>query len=318
MLLKSLFSDNMATILVTGGTGLVGRALTRELTAQGHQCIVISRKPAPAKGGIRFAAWDPEAGTLDEASLLEADYIIHLAGAGVADKRWSPARKKEIRDSRVKSGQLLAQKLTQLPHKVKALISASAIGWYGPDPDIPNTHPFTEEQPADTAFLGDTCRLWEASLSALDNTPVRVVRLRIGIVLSREGGALKEFLKPLQFGIAAVLGNGKQIVSWIHLDDMVKMFIYAMNNDKLQGVYNATAPLPVSNRELTIALAKAQKKFYIPMPVPAFVLKIMMGEMSIEVLKSATVSSAKIQQAGFVFQYPDIKTALEKEIQRSR
>ena len=126
MLLKSLFSDNMATILVTGGTGLVGRALTRELTAQGHQCIVISRKPAPAKGGIRFAAWDPEAGTLDETSLLEADYIIHLAGAGVADKRWSPARKKEIRDSRVKSGQLLAQKLTQLPHKVKALISASA------------------------------------------------------------------------------------------------------------------------------------------------------------------------------------------------
>ncbi len=316
MLFKSLFSDNMATILVTGGTGLVGRALTRELTAQGHRCIVFSRKPAPAKGGIRFTPWDTEAGTLDDASLLEADYIIHLAGAGVADKRWSVARKKEILDSRVRSGQLLARKLTQLPHKVKALISASAIGWYGADPVIPNPHPFTEENPADTAFLGETCRQWEASLSALERSPVRVVKLRIGIVLSREGGALKEFLKPLQFGVAAVLGNGKQVVSWIHLDDLVNMFIYAVNNDKLQGVYNATAPMPVTNRELTLALAKARRQFYIPLPVPAFVLKIMMGEMSIEVLKSTTVSSAKIQQAGYNFQYPEVKTALEKETQR--
>jgi hypothetical protein len=305
----------MATILVTGGTGLVGRALTRELTAKGHQCIVFTRKPGPAGGGIRFAAWDPAAGTLDEASLLEADYIIHLAGAGVADKRWSAARKKEILDSRVQSGQLLAQKLTSLPHKVKALISASAIGWYGADPVIPNPHPFTEEDPADTAFLGDTCRQWEGSLSSLEGSPVRVVKLRIGIVLSREGGALKEFLKPLQFGVAAVLGNGKQVVSWIHLDDLVNMFLFAINDDKLQGVYNATAPLPVSNRELTLTLAKAKKQFYIPMPVPAFVLKIMMGEMSIEVLKSATVSAAKIQAAGFVFQFPDIRTALKKEAQ---
>ena len=305
----------MATILVTGGTGLVGRALTRELTAKGHQCIVFTRNPGPAKGGIRFAAWDPAAGTLDEASLLEADYIIHLAGAGVADKRWSAARKKEILDSRVQSGQLLAHKLISLPHKVKALISASAIGWYGADPVIPNPHPFTEKDPADTAFLGDTCRQWEASLDSLEDTYVRVVKLRIGIVLSRDGGALKEFLKPLQFGVAAVLGNGRQMVSWIHLDDLVNMFFFAISNDKLQGVYNATAPLPVSNRELTLTLAKAKKQFYIPMPVPAFVLKIMMGEMSIEVLKSATVSSAKIQAAGFVFHYPDIRSALEKEAQ---
>jgi uncharacterized protein (TIGR01777 family) len=305
----------MATILVTGGTGLVGRALTRELTAKGHQCIVFTRKPGTSKGGIRFAAWDPAAGTLDEASLLEADYIIHLAGAGVADKRWSAARKKEILDSRVQSGQLLAQKLTSLPHKVKALISASAIGWYGADPVIPNARPFTENDPSDTAFLGDTCRQWEASLDSLEGSPVRVVKLRIGIVLSREGGALKEFLKPLQFGVAAVLGNGKQVVSWIHLDDLVNMFHFAINNDKLQGIYNATAPSPVSNRELTLTLAKAKKQFYIPMPVPAFVLKIMMGEMSIEVLKSATVSAAKIQAAGFVFQFPDIRTALEKEAQ---
>lgn len=150
--INSLFSDNMATILVTGGTGLVGKALTRQLTSLGHNCIVLSRNPAPAKEGIRYAAWNPDAGTMDEASLQAADYIIHLAGAGVADQRWSAARKKEILDSRVKSGELLVKKLASIPHKVKAVISASAIGWYGADPEIPNPDPFTEERPPDTAF----------------------------------------------------------------------------------------------------------------------------------------------------------------------
>jgi uncharacterized protein len=311
--INSLFSDNMATILVTGGTGLVGKALTRQLTTMGYQCIVLSRNPGPAKDGIRYAAWNPDAGTIDEASLQAADYIIHLAGAGVADQRWSTARKKEILDSRVKSGELLVNKLATIPHKVKAVISASAIGWYGADPEIPNPNPFTEERPPDTAFLGDTCRQWEESLQPLTGMHIRLVKLRIGIVLSKHGGALKEFLKPLRFGVAAVLGNGKQVVSWIHIDDLVNMFVFAITNEKTEGIYNATAPQPVSNRELTLTLAKANKSFYIPMPVPAFVLKIVMGEMSIEVLKSATVSSRKIQQAGFTFTYPGIREALEKE-----
>jgi len=315
MLFKSLFSDNMATILVTGGTGLVGKALTRQLTSMGYDCIVLSRNPGPAKDGIRYAAWNPDAGTMDETSLKEADYIIHLAGAGVADQRWSVARKKEILDSRVKSGALLVNKLATLPHKVKAVISASAIGWYGADPEIPNPFPFTEEMPPDTAFLGDTCRQWEESLQPLTGMHIRLVKLRIGIVLSHRGGALKEFLKPLRFGVAAVLGNGKQVVSWIHIDDLVNMFVFAITRENIEGVYNATAPVPVSNKELTITLAKTKKGFYIPLPVPAFVLKIVMGEMSIEVLKSATVSSRKIQQAGFTFTSPGIREALEKETQ---
>lgn len=305
----------MATILVTGGTGLVGKALTRALTAKGHDCIIMSRNPGPGKNGIRYAVWDPAAGIIDQQALQEADFIIHLAGAGVADKRWSIARKKEILDSRVQSGELLVKKLATIPHKVKAVISASAIGWYGADPVIPNPHPFTEEYPADKAFLGDTCRQWEESLHPLTAMNIRLVKFRIGIVLSREGGALKEFLKPLRFGIAAVLGKGNQVVSWIHLDDLVNLFIYAIGNEQLSGTYNATAPQPVSNRELTLALAKARKRFYIPVTVPSFVLKIMMGEMSIEVLKSATVSSAKISQAGFTFLYPAINPAMEKEAQ---
>ncbi len=316
MLFKSLFSDNMATILVTGGTGLVGRALTLALTSKGHSCIVLSRKPGPALVGIRYASWDPANGSIDENSLRDADYIIHLAGAGVADKRWTAARKKEILDSRVKSGELLVKKLALIPNKVKAVISASAIGWYGADPAIPNPHPFTENLPPDTAFLGDTCRQWEESLQPLTGMHIRLVKFRIGIVLSRNGGALKEFLKPLRLAVAAVLGNGKQIVSWIHIDDLVNLFIYAIEQEHIEGVYNATAPQPVSNKELTLTLAKSMKVLYIPLPVPAFILKIVMGEMSMEVLKSATVSSAKIQQAGYRFLYPGIREALEKETQK--
>ena len=315
MLLKSLFSDNMATILVTGGTGLVGQALTRQLTNMGYYCIVMSRKPRPATNGIRYAVWNPDAGTMDEASLQEADYIIHLAGAGVADQRWTAARKKEIRDSRVKSGELLVKKLTTVPHKIRAVISASAIGWYGADPEIPNPQPFTEEAPPDTAFLGDTCFRWEESLQPITEMPVRLVKLRIGIVLSMDGGALREFIKPLRFGVATVLGSGKQMVSWIHIEDLVNMFVFAITNVKVEGIYNATAPAPVSNQELILTLAKSRKGFYLPIPVPAFILKIVMGEMSIEVLKSATVSSLKIQQAGFTFRYPAIREALTKEAQ---
>jgi uncharacterized protein (TIGR01777 family) len=253
--------------------------------------------------------------TIDATALKEADYVIHLAGAGVADKRWTEARKKEILESRTRSSALLLKCLQQNPNKVKAVISASAIGWYGADPEIPNPHPFTEEAPPDTAFLGDTCFQWEESLQPITETPVRLVKLRIGIVLSLEGGALKEFIKPLRFGVATVLGNGKQMVSWIHIEDLVNMFVFALTNVKAEGVYNATAPTPVSNKELILTLAKSRKGFYLPIPVPAIVLKIMMGEMSIEVLKSATVSSSKIQQAGFTFRYPGIREALAKEAQ---
>ena len=308
----------MATVLITGGTGLVGKALTRALVQRGYSCIILSRSPRNGTNGIHYATWNPEAGIIDQQALQQADYIVHLAGAGVADKRWSAARKQEILDSRVKSGELLTTSLRQWPHQVKAVITASAIGWYGADPVIPNPHPFTEDRPADTAFLGDTCRQWEASTSGITEMSIRRVVFRIGIVLSREGGALKEFLKPLRFGVAAVLGNGKQMVSWIHRDDLVQMITDSLENEKWNGIYNAVAPQPVSNKSLTLALAKAGKGFYIPMPVPAFILKLMMGEMSIEVLKSATVSAGKMLQTGYRFLYPDIDSALLAETAQER
>jgi uncharacterized protein len=303
----------MTTVLITGGTGLVGKALGQALLQKGYRVIILSRgnKPAAPGASLQYANWNVDAQTIDENAVKQADYIIHLAGAGVAEKRWTAKRKKEIEDSRVKSCQLIVNTLSRVTHQVKAVISASAIGWYGPDPQIPNTKPFQEDAAAAPDFLGTVCEAWEKSIEPVQQSGVRLVKYRIGIVLSREGGALKELQRPLRFGVAATLGKGNQVMSWIHIQDMVQLFIYGMENPELKGSYNAVAPHPVNNREFTKTLAKSRLKFYIPVRVPSFVLRWMLGEMSIEVLKSATVSAEKIQRTGFVFQYPKLEEALQ-------
>jgi uncharacterized protein len=261
---------------------------------------------------LEYATWDIEKQTIDSAAFAKADYIIHLTGAGVVDKKWTAAYKKEIVDSRVNSGKLLVKYLQTSNHKVKALISASAIGWYGPDNAKSTLNGFVETDAPDTSFLGETCKLWEESVSPAQALGVRVIKYRIGIVLSNTGGALVAFKQSLPFGIASILGSGKQVVSWIHIDDLSRLFLYAIENEQLQGTYNAVAPKPVSNKTLTVTLAKSIKgSFYIPLHVPIFVLKIMLGDRSIEVLKSATVSAEKIKHAGFTFQYPTIDAALQ-------
>lgn len=301
----------MATVLIAGGTGLVGSFLTRLLLAEGYGVIILTRDPAKGKPepGLSYASWDPARGEVDEQAIRSADHIINLAGAGVADKRWSAARKKEILDSRVNSGRTLSNAIVAAGHRPKSFLQASAIGWYGPDSQIPNPHPFLETAPADSHFLGATCKQWEESIAAIP-AEVRTCIFRIGIVLSAKGGAALEFIKPLRFGVAAVLGPGSQVVSWIHIEDLCRMFLYAIRESSMRGIYNAVAPQPVNNRQLTLALARARNgKLYLPLPVPSFVLKIMLGEMSIEVLKSATVSAAKIEAAGFEFRYPVIEKA---------
>lgn len=306
----------MSTVLITGGTGLVGKALTKALLVKGYEVIVLSRTIDSFQeriAGLSYAQWDINNQTMDAVAVAKADYIIHLAGAGVADKRWSQKRKEEIVNSRVKSGELLVKALKETDNKVKAVISASAIGWYGPDPVIPNPHPFKETDEAANDFLGQTCKQWERSTEAIRMLDKRVVIFRIGIVLSKDGGALKEFIRPLRFGTAAILGNGKQIISWIHIDDLVGLYINAIENEILNGIYNAVTPSPVSNRQLTLSLAKQRNgRWFIPIPVPAFVLKIVLGEMSVEVLKSATVNSEKILLTGFSFKYPAIDGALKQ------
>ncbi len=298
-----------STVLITGGSGLIGTALTRMLLERGYRVIILSRDAS--RSTAPAFSWDPAKGIIDPEAIREADYIVHLAGAGVADKRWSAKRKKEIVDSRTQSSALLAEALQDIPNKVRAVISASATGWYGPDPAIPNPRPFEETDKAYDDFLGETCRLWESSITPIANAGRRLVIIRTGIVLSKEGGALLEFKRPARLGVAAFLGSGRQMVSWIHIDDICRLFLQAIENNDWTGVYNGVAPQPVDNRTLMLHLARKLKgKYFVPIYVPSLLLKIIVGEMSIEVLKSVTVSAKKTRQAGFQFIYPSIDSAL--------
>jgi uncharacterized protein len=303
----------MATVLVTGGTGLIGQALTKDLLSKGYEVIILTRDANTQKAtkNISYASWNFQQQTIDEVAVRKVDFIVHLAGTNVGKGRWTHKRKKEIIESRTQSAVLLIKALKEIPNKVKAVISSSAIGWYGPDPVVPNPKPFVETDPHDNSFLGNTCEQWEGSILPVTELNKRLVILRTGIVLSNEGGAFAEFKKPLQFGIASILGNGQQVVSWIHIKDIVDLYIYAIENEKLNGIYNAVAPKPVSNKKLIQTMAKEKGGLAIPAPVPAFVLKAMFGEMSIEVLKSATVNSKKIEDAGYSFLFPSIEAAVK-------
>jgi uncharacterized protein (TIGR01777 family) len=304
------------TILITGGTGMIGSFLTQMLHEKGYRVIILSR-PGSRRSGDGAGSisgilhWDPNTGSIDPEAIRQADYILHLAGAGVADRRWSTRRKKEIVESRTRSSALLVKALQEIPNKVQAVVSSSAIGWYGPDPSIPNPHPFEENHPPDTDFLGETCRLWEESIAPVTAMGKRLIIIRTGIVLSGKGGALAEFKKPVRLGVAAILGSGRQMVSWIHIEDLCRLFLQAIEQKEWSGIYNGVGPRPVDNRTLTLELARQLKgRYFVPIYVPAFLLKILLGEMSIEVLKSATVSAKKTREAGFQFIYPSIDVAL--------
>ena len=313
----------MLTVMITGGTGMIGTALSALLVENGYNVIILSRNPQEtarehdytgkrgafrSSGNIYYARWDIDRQYIDPAALAQADYIVHLAGAGVADKRWTKGRKREILESRTRSSAFLVDLLRKNKQKVRAFVSASAIGWYGPD----NGRPFVEEDPAAQDFLGQTCLQWENSISPVEELGIRLVKLRTGIVLSDEGGALAEFRKPLRVGAATIIGDGKQVISWIHINDLCRLFLYAIEEKTLSGVFNAVAPKPCTNRELTETLAEhiTNSRHY-TMRVPAFALRIALGEMSVEVLKSATVSSRKIEQSGFQFEFPTVGKAID-------
>ena len=225
----------MPTILITGGTGLIGTALRQLLTENGYRVIILSRNPQPKDRPTQVAGspadtasvttchWDPSTGAIDPDAIRLADHIIHLAGAGVADARWTKKRKQEILESRINGCATLVKALREIPNNIKTVISSSAIGWYGPDPIIPNPQPFEEPAPAYTDFLGETCRRWEEAIAPVTALGKRLVIIRTGIVLSSKGGAMKEFIKPIRLGVAAILGDGRQAISWIHIDDLCRL-----------------------------------------------------------------------------------------------
>ena len=316
------------TIVITGGTGLVGTRLTQLMLEKGWQVRVLVRE-ARQIPKVKTFLWDISSQTIDPAALQQVDAIVHLAGAGIADERWTEARKKEIISSRTDSARLLYNALPN-PEKRPPLsdvpgqaatspaaigerqrlvfVSASAIGIYGGDS---GASVMTEDSPKGTDFLAQVCKVWEASADEFEKKNVRTVHLRIGIVLSDKGGALPKLVQPIRLGAGAALGSGKQVMSWIHIDDLCRMFIYAIENQALTGAYNAVAPHPVSNETLTHQAAGVLKKWVLPIHVPAFTLRLAFGEMVSAVLSNNTVSCEKVSRTGFTYLFTESQKALE-------
>lgn len=294
----------MKKVLITGGTGLLGSRLITLLLQKGYEPLLLSRNPKPLSS-IKQYRWNIEENYLDTQALKDADYIVHLAGEGIADKKWDSKRKQQILESRTKSSALLLQYLQKETYPIKAIVAASAIGYYG---DSSNEW-VSETASAGTGFLSEVCVDWEKATVPLASFS-RLVQLRIGIVLSTKGGALVELEKPIHFGLGAYIGNGLQYYSWIHIDDLCGMMIHALENENVQGVYNATAPNPVHNKDLVDAIRFALKKPSIGLPSPAFAIKLAMGEMATMVLNSCRTSAKKIEQTGYKFLFKTPTPAL--------
>ncbi len=280
--------------------------LSEMLIDQGYEVAHLSRRPDKVSTYKTFK-WDIEAGYIDESAISYADYIVNLAGASVSSDKWSEERKREILHSRTDSLHLLQKCLSQSEHHVKGLLSASAIGIYGDSGD----QLVSEESTYADDFLAEVCKAWEAAAWQVRDLGIRTVIFRLGIVLSVKGGALPQIARPVKMMAGAPLGSGKQYMSWIHIDDACRLFIQAIEAPQFEGVYNAVAPHPVTNKEFTKELAEAMKKPLVLPKVPAFAINLMMGEMSEVILASQRVSANKVLHTGFTFEYSYLEEALE-------
>lgn len=290
-------------ILIAGGSGLIGSRLSQLLSEQGAEVRILTR--SPRRPGEYH--WNPGRNLMDIAALDGVDAVINLAGAGIADKPWTRARKQEIIESRVQAAATLKNALEQMIIRPGVYIGASAIGYYGNSGEELMTE---SSAPADHEFMNICCEKWEAAADTIATLGLRTVKFRIGIVLSKNGGALAEIMKPLRFGLGAYFADGRSWWSWIHLDDLCRLFLQAINDEQFFGVYNAVAPAPVRGKELVRQLIAASGKLAVLAPVPAFALKMVLGEMAATVLNSNRVSAEKILQTGFEFQFPEVKEAL--------
>ncbi|TCD12483.1 TIGR01777 family protein [Pedobacter frigidisoli] len=291
-------------ILITGASGLVGTELKKHLLSKGYEVNTLSRKKGNEPNSF---VWDVYKGTIDENCIDGVNSIIHLAGEGVADKAWTDERKKLIIDSRVKSTELLFKTIKSKPgHQIKSFISSSAVGYYGDCGD----EILTEESPNGFGFLPECCKLWEEAVDQGKKLSLRIVKLRTGIVLSNYGGALPQLDKSVRLFVGAALGTGKQWTPWLHISDMVEMYIEAVENLKMQDCYNACAPFPVTNKTLTQAIAKHLHRPFWPIKVPKKAIELLMGERAEAVLMSNNTSAQKILDAGFKFKFTHLDDAL--------
>lgn len=294
-------------ILLTGGSGLIGGNLTKLLLDKGYEVSHLSRSPEKDPR-VKTYLWDVHKGEIDEACINGADTIIHLAGAGIADKRWTNKRKQELVESRTKSIRLIYELLRKKEHKVTSVISASATGYYGDRGDILLTE---DSKPADD-FLAECCIAWEKAVDEGEELGLRIVKFRTGVVLNKKGGALPQLANPVKWYVGSPLGDGKQWIPWIHWHDVVKLYLYAIMHNKLTGTFNMVAPVPVTNEEMVRAVAKQLHKPLWAPKVPAFALNLLLGEMSMIVLGSTKVSPQKIKENGFKFEYTELEGALKE------
>ncbi len=294
-------------ILITGGTGLLGQRLTELLLQAGHKVSYLSRKKEK-NADVAIFQWDIQKGYIEAEAFENIDFIVHLAGAGIAEKRWTDERKKEIIDSRIQPIELIDRHLQKKGIKLKGFISASASGYYGGDT---GEIKLDEDSPAGNDFLAECTKLWEISTQNFKQSE-REVRIRIGIVLSEKGGALPQLVLPIRYGFGAALGSGKQYISWIHIDDLCQIFIKAIEDETLHGAYNAVSPNPVSNAEMTKIAAKVLKRpLWLP-NLPSFLLKIAFGEMGIVVTGGNFVLNKRLsQETDFQYKFTNIKEALK-------
>lgn len=292
-------------ILVSGSTGLVGNALIPALTTAGHEVIrlVRSKSKAPAR---ELVHWDPAANYIDAAGLEGLDAVVHLAGESIAAGRWTDAKKARIRDSRVQGTRLLCETLAHTTRPPTTLVCASAIGFYGDRGD----ETLTERSPAGTGFLADVCQEWEAATDPARQKGIRVVNCRFGVILSQAGGALAKMLTPFKLGMGGIVGNGQQYMSWITLDDIVGVLLYALTTRDLQGPVNVVSPQPVTNLEFTKALGSVLHRPTV-MPLPAFAARLAFGEMADALLLSSSrVLPTRLQEAGYTFRHPELTAGL--------
>jgi len=294
-------------VLISGGNGLIGRRVAEALEKRGHRVRLLVRVRKTA-GQKPVFVWNPERGVMDRTAVKEANVIIHLAGANIGARRWTKARKKEIVQSRVKTAEMLFHAVKKSGVRLEAFITASAAGWYGART---SSRIFTEDDPPAEDFLGTTCRLWEEAAGRFEEVARRVVKVRSGVVLAARRGALPKMAVPVRLGMGASLGSGKQFLPWIHIDDIAGIYLQAVEDETMRGAYNAVAPHGVTLDEFMRTLARVLKKPYLMPPIPAVLLKIVLGEMSSLVLEGSRLSAEKIKQAGYTFRFETVEQALK-------
>jgi uncharacterized protein (TIGR01777 family) len=292
-------------ILITGATGMIGKKLIHTLLQLGHNISILSRKPRNIKN-VTVYTWDVYKQQIDANCMEGIDTIIHLAGEGIADKKWTKERKQQIIDSRVLSTQLLHKTIKETNAPVSTFISASAVGYYGNRGD----EILNEQSANGTGFMAKCCKLWEDAVDEGIPFNLRIVKLRVGVILGKGEGALASLEKPILFFAGAPLGSGQQWMPWVHIDDIVAMFTKAVDDTAFEGTYNACAPFPVTNATLTKAVAKQLHRPVWPIKVPEKVLEMILGKMSAVVMNSTNTSAQKLLDTGFNFKFTHLEDAL--------